>query len=339
MGGICLTHYLISTDVQKADNAGYKAKKDIIDILNDHVALYIPSKLRLINSIKYFTVGLEKLIKPIKEGDEVVIQFPLEGFYPLSVIWMKKLYKKLFLKKARIITIVHDLDGLRYEDEKKKKNDVTILNYSDYIIVHSEAMKCWLEKAGVTKHMIVLELFDYLANVQCNECVGHNKKIVFAGNLNKSYFLKYETAFDLDVFGPCDFINQLPKNISYQGSVNPEELIKYISRYYFGLVWDGSSLDEISGGVGEYLKFNAPHKFSLYLASGVPVITWKEAAIAKIIEKYELGIVVTSLNELQYKLNCLTEEKYNHIKRNVLNMQKRVLSGMCITTALEEVEK
>lgn len=334
-----MTRYLISTDVKQADNAGYKAKKDIVDILNNYVSLYIPSKLRVINSIKYLTVSLKKILKPIKADDEVVIQFPLEGFYPLSVIWMRELYKQLSKKKPHIITIVHDLDGLRYEDEKKKQNDVTILNYSDDIIVHSEAMKQWLEKSGVTKRMIVLELFDYLTDIQCNKLNENNKKIIFAGNLNKSHFLKEETIFNLDVFGPCEFIDQLPENVFYKGTLRPEELVDYISKYYFGLIWDGDSLDNISGNIGKYLRFNAPHKFSLYLASGVPVISWKESAIATIIEKYELGLVVSSLNELPEKLNRLTDEQFNQIKHNVYDMQKKVLNGMCITEALKKVRE
>lgn len=328
--------YLISTDVQMADNAGYKAKKDVINILTDYTALYIPSKLRLINSIKYLTIGLKKILSPIKDGDEVVVQFPLEGFYPLSVMWMKALYKQLSRRKAYIITVIHDLDGLRYQDERKKRNDVTILNYSDSIIVHSESMKQWLEDAGVVTNMIVLELFDYLSDIKSNQSVKNNGKIVFAGNLNKSQFLKLETLFDLDVFGPCDFINQLPQNVFYQGSVNPEKLIQYISKYRFGLVWDGNSLGEVSGNTGKYLRFNAPHKFSLYLAAGVPVITWKEAAIAKTIEKYDLGITISSLNELQNKLNQLTDEQYDKIKKNVINMQEKVLNGSCISDALRK---
>ena len=46
----------------------------------------------------------------------------------------------------------------------------------------------------------------------------------------------------------------------------------------FGLVWDGISVETCAGVYGEYLKVNNPHKTSLYLASGIPVIIWKEAA-------------------------------------------------------------
>lgn len=332
-----MTHYLISTDVKQANNAGYKAKQDIIHIMDDCVPIYIPSKLRIMNSLHYLTIGMKKLLLPIKEEDEVIVQFPLEGFYPLSILWMKALYKQLSLKKVHIITIVHDLDGLRYNDNKKRQNDVEILNYSDDIIVHSEAMKKWLIDAGVTKNMIILEMFDYLTN-DYELPSSLEQKIVFAGNLNKSPFLKQETLFNLDVFGPCDFVDQLPKNIQYHGSVSPDKLVQYISKYAFGLVWDGESLDEISGNTGHYLKYNAPHKFSLYLAAGVPVITWKEAAIADIIEKYQLGIVVESLNNLMPKLNQMTDMQYQQIRNNVYHVRQKVLNGKHILESMDKTK-
>ena len=331
-----MTQYLISTDVKQANNAGYKAKQDIVHIMDNCVSIYIPSKLRIMNSLYYLTIGIKKLFLPIKEGDAVIVQFPLEGFYPLSVLWMKAVYKQLSLKKAHIITIIHDLDGLRYDDNKKKQNDVDILNYSDDIIVHSEAMKKWLIDAGVKKNMVILEMFDYLTD-DYELPSDIEKKIVFAGNLNKSLFLKQETLFDLDVFGPCNFVDQLPKNIQYCGSVSPNALVQHISKYAFGLVWDGESLDEISGNTGNYLKYNAPHKFSLYLAAGVPVITWKEAAIAKVIEKYQLGIVVESLNDLPEKLNQLTTEDYNIVKNHVKKIQTGILQGNSIKKSLDQL--
>lgn len=334
-----MARFIISTDVQKAKNAGYKAKKDIINILSDFTPLYIPSKMRIFNTINYLTVGMKKLIQPIRENDEVIVQFPIEGFYSLSILWMEELYRQLVSKKAKIITLVHDLDGLRYENEKKKQNDISILNQSTTIIVHSEEMKQWLKESGIIRPMVVLELFDYLSDAKMVSAEKMKKKIVFAGNLNKSPFLKREISFDLDVFGPCCFVEELPDNVHYCGSLNPNKLTKYIENYAFGLVWDGESLNEITGNTGRYLKYNVPHKFSLYLASGLPVITWKEAAIAKIIKKYDLGIVVSSLNEVPGKLHQLTEERYGEIRENVCVIQNKILAGEYIKEALRKVNK
>lgn len=40
----------------------------------------------------------------------------------------------------------------------------------------------------------------------------------------------------------------------------------------FGLVWDGNSMDTCTGNYGSYLRINDPHKVSLYLSSGLPII-------------------------------------------------------------------
>lgn len=334
--------YLISTDIQQANNAGYKAKHDIITILNKIESIYIPSKLRIMNSVYYLTIGFKRLTKQINEGDTVIIQYPLEGFYPLSVIWMKKLYRYLSVqKKVRIISIIHDLDGLRYISDKKVKNEIKILNYSNTIIVHSNAMKQWLFDHGIKEIKIeILELFDYLSDKQINSINSDVlSEIVFAGNLNKSTFLKKETVLNLTAYGPCDFIEELPRNVHYKGSVSPDELVSIIANYQFGLVWDGESLDTITGNIGHYLKYNSPHKFSLYLAAGVPVITWKKAAIASVIEKYNIGIVVDSLTDVQEVINRLSEDQYLLMRENVTQIQTKLLKGEFIKEILRKIER
>ena len=37
--------------------------------------------------------------------------------------------------------------------------------------------------------------------------------------------------------------------------------------------------------VKDYLRINNPHKTSLYLACGIPIITWNKAAIAQYVRK------------------------------------------------------
>lgn len=90
--------------------------------------------------------------------------------------------------------------------------------------------------------------------------------------------------------------------------VPSEEFIKHIDAD-FGLVWDGDSLDGCSGEYGQYLKWNSPHKVSFYLRAGLPLIIWKEAAVAPIIEEAGAGITIWSLKELDDKLANLTPEQ------------------------------
>lgn len=57
-----------------------------------------------------------------------------------------------------------------------------------------------------------------------------------------------------------------------EGSYMPEELPEKLEAKY-GLVWDGLEITSCEGTFGQYLKYNNPHKFSLYMAAGIAVIT------------------------------------------------------------------
>ncbi|UXZ08780.1 hypothetical protein F1B95_08005 [Clostridium perfringens] len=62
----------------------------------------------------------------------------------------------------------------------------------------------------------------------------------------------------------------------YKKSLSPKEIVEKIEGD-FGLIWDGTSINICDGSFGEYTKFNTPHKLSMYIASEIPVIVWKEA--------------------------------------------------------------
>ncbi|MBT8943652.1 galactofuranosyltransferase, partial [Lactobacillus delbrueckii subsp. bulgaricus] len=80
----------------------------------------------------------------------------------------------------------------------------------------------------------------------------------------------------------------------------------------FGLIWYGSSIETCDGAFGNYLRYNDPHKLSLYLASALPVIIWSQAAEASFIIDNNLGLTIDSLNDLPKVLNKVTKEEYEH---------------------------
>ena len=137
-----------------------------------------------------------------------------------------------------------------------------------------------------------------------------------------------------ELYGP-DYSGSPGENISYHGSFSPDELISHINGH-FGLVWDGESCELCSGAYGQYLKYNNPHKFSLYLASGIPVIVWTESAIARYVEEKGIGLCVSSLEEMDIVLNDLEREKYYSIKDNVLKIRKDIISGKHLMAALAD---
>ena len=127
-------------------------------------------------------------------------------------------------------------------------------------------------------------------------------------------------------------------NVEYKGSFKPNE-IPYKLDGSFGLIWDGNSIDTCAGSVGEYMKYNNPHKLSLYIASGLPVIVWKQAAVAKFVEDNNIGFTVNSLKEIADQIDKLTEEDYKNYLVNIKKLQEKVCNGYFTNRALDEAEK
>ena len=125
-------------------------------------------------------------------------------------------------------------------------------------------------------------------------------------------------------------------NLSYQGVFSPEEIISKISGSY-GLVWGGSTVDGCSGPFGKYLGYNNPHKTSLYLLCGLPIIVWKKAAIAKFIEQEKIGITISSLEELDKVLSEITELQYKEFIKNVNKVRVQIAEGHYLSAAIEKI--
>ena len=104
------------------------------------------------------------------------------------------------------------------------------------------------------------------------------------------------------------------------------------------MILDGDTIETCSGNYGEYLKYNNPHKTSLYIASGLPIIIWKEAALAKYVKENNLGICVENLNDINKILEKLTNEDYESYKNNTINASKKLRNGYYILNAIQKVK-
>ena len=121
-------------------------------------------------------------------------------------------------------------------------------------------------------------------------------------------------------------------NVTYKGML-PSDEIPYLMEGDYGLVWDGDTISTCSSLLGEYLRYNNPHKLSLCVAAGKPIITWKEAAIADFINKNKIGITVSSLEELN---NMDLSKNYDIMRKNVLKLKKDVGEGKYLERAIEK---
>ena len=104
----------------------------------------------------------------------------------------------------------------------------------------------------------------------------------------------------------------------------------------FGFVWDGDSLDSCTGNFGEYLRWNSPHKVSFYLRAGLPIIIWKEAAVAPIVEKEGIGITIENIQELGSTLSRITPEQLAEMRKNVLRISERLREGEYLQDAIRQ---
>ncbi|MBQ1979529.1 MAG: galactofuranosyltransferase, partial [Alistipes sp.] len=188
-------------------------------------------------------------------------------------------------------------------------------------------------------------IFDYLSttNPQTAGEVKRPYRLLYAGALapHKNAFLYkigahihnyrfnlYGNGFKTEDATGSEYFN-------YLGFVPSDELIA-TAQGDFGLVWDGHSLDGCEGDLGEYLKYNNPHKTSLYLRCGVPVILWRQAALADFVEEHGIGLVVDSLRELDERLAALTEEEYLAMRQKVATVSQRIAEGRYIQEAVKQ---
>lgn len=122
-------------------------------------------------------------------------------------------------------------------------------------------------------------------------------------------------------------------NVIYDGVLLPDQIPKVLTKG-FGLIWDGDSIETCKGGFGDYLRYNNPHKLSLYLSSGLPVIIWKNAAEAKFVEENGVGYTVESLHDVQKLMEMISENKYKKMAERVREVSKRLIDGEYMQTAL-----
>lgn len=340
--------FFIGEKLEVDNHAGSKARTDINNILNKlkyNLIENIENKRFNLKIKKIFFLlklsNLNKLYKIITLRKKfLIIQYPF--YFNFIINWV--LYFILKRNFNKYILFIHDIDTIRDVSNKNIKNEINIFNNMYAIIVHNEKMKDFLIDNGVKTKIIVLELFDYLLNKEYpNRDYKLGKSVAFAGNLAKSEFLQREEIKDLNIkfnlYGPnFNSKNIKGKNIKYNGSYGPE-VIPYEIEGSFGLIWDGISLNECAGSFGNYLKVNNPHKLSLYIAAGLPVITWKKAAIADFIKKYDIGFTVDSLYDIEKIISSMDNKQYETYVQNVKKIQEKVCAGYFTKRALDEVEK
>jgi hypothetical protein len=243
---------------------------------------------------------------------------------------------------SKKILLLHDISSLRWGLNNTK--EMQLLKQFDAIICHSLPMAEYLKSNGVSSHFYVLDLFDYLMPDTYPIRNNYDKNtIVFAGNLSKTGFLNQLGSLDklhFNLYGvrspKVEELALIP-NVNYRGSFSSEQIVGEIEGGW-GLVWDGESLDSCTGLLGNYLRYNASHKFSMYIAACRPVIVWNQSAISAFVDKYHIGISIESLTNLSKKINDITDEEYQLMRTNIVKLKEKITSGAFLSKVLNDVQ-
>lgn len=340
-----MKYYIQETvfDEMRNKTAASKAREDINEIAEsmgfEAIGVEYDYQLRInkgfFSALKKLTTDWTKALSRIKKDDVVLIQFPL-NHHPLGIA---RQINKIHRRGGKVLILIHDIDCLRMASDsllqkakflKVRYEDFSILKCGDAIIAHNPHMIQKLITMGIRKEKTIsLDLFDYLVHVDVEEKERHSTDpIIIAGTLRKGkaeYVYNLPRTVNFELYG-VGYEDEEKDNIRYNGSFQPEELINAM-RGSFGLVWDGLSSETCTGLLGEYLKINNPHKTSLYLAAGIPVIVWEQAAIASFVSENNVGIKVSRINDITDIINQLSSEEYQEMVMNARQLSEKVRNG------------
>ena len=333
-----------NTDRYAFHTAGVKARVDADAILQKNG--YIPIDINFVGRrsgnvrsifqhAEIASLFKEKL-RFLRPDDTLVIQFP-----PINhSIFFKGVVRALVMRGVTVTALIHDLETIRLSNSddlpvatrfRLKREEVSVLALFSRLIVHNDSMRRYLSKTlGIPSvRMRVLGIFDYLTDAPlCKP----SDSVTVAGNLSmqKAGYVYYlPDGVDFLLYGPS--YEGIPlKNVTYRGSFAPNKL-PYVLEGGFGLVWDGDSPDTCTGVFGNYLRYNAPHKTSLYLALGIPVIIWDKAALADFVIKNNCGIAVSSLDLIP---SAIKTADVPQLRAGAVEISKKLRSGYFLSSAL-----
>lgn len=292
------------------------------------------SLLSKLNRLLY----LIRLFFTISSCDLVVFQFPLYARVHELLI------KLLRIKGVPVICLILDIEGLRDGNKALLEKDKKALQQFTLFIVHNERMQQWLLPLAPHAAIVQLQFFDFLTTPAQQQRVK-DRNIVFAGNLEKSPFVyklgeltRYCPTLSFSIYGPgLSGADQLPENVAHKGVYPPYELVQLV-KGSFGLVWDGPDIESCTGNYGSYLALNSPHKLSLYIMTGIPLLVPEMSASAALVKQYGIGCTIHSLLDLEKVIDSISEQQYHLMVENMRPLARQLSQGYFLTKALDQLD-
>ena len=331
-------NYYVLTREYDTQHAGAKAPADIrrvcLDLGFRPVDLPVVPVARLDRrNLKRYVLGPMKLLRLIARArptDIVLVQHPIVGRLE------KRLIPRL-CKRCRTIALVHDLDIIRNQEDLAY-DDLTFLSNFDVIISQNDKMLSYVAGEIPNAQNVSIDLFDYLTtrDARVTWSVGP-ERLYIIGNLNPSkagYLYEItDVKLPISAYGPNCQTQKLPVGVEWKGVLDMHNPA-FGAVDGFGVVWDGLSADGLEGVWGRYLLYNTPHKLSMYLMLGMPVIVPSESAVAGFVVDSGIGFAVASLSEVDALIAALTPDAWDRLKQNVLAARRGIMEGAYTRRAL-----
>lgn len=243
----------------------------------------------------------------VKRDDLLIYQYPTYIGNQFEVSFVEH----TVYRGVNLVLLIHDYERLRF-GINPGYNEIRVLNLASAIIVPNTKMRDQMREDGVTSKIILQHCWDFLTDrPYANELPA--REVVLAGAFAKTNLLStWNQNIKLIAYGRNDS-QQIPaENVDYRGVMPAEELVKQLPNC-FGLAWDTGD------NYGEYTRYNNPHKVAMYLALGMPVIVWRESAIAKLIQDNHIGFAINSLDEIEILLNAISDDELRALQQRVQN--------------------
>lgn len=318
-------NYIISPLQAASDQAVVKPKEDVA-----HYLQQIGFQPLWYNRfIKFEGDGdwagrIEGMLGPVQAGEVVIYQTPTYADITIE----KYIIEAVHQRHAKIVAFVQDVEYLRYPELYPKVEWLDYLNSFDVVMVSTTPMAAAIKADGVKRPIIISGPWGYVEPMTYHQ-PSFSRTLHYAGNLMKwkSGFLRHVPAsLDVQVYGSengqTNLSYPLGPGVTYRGTMSQAELGLTLTNG-FGLIWD----EDDQGHYAAYARINQAHKFSLYLALGLPVIANRESAIGAYIEQNQVGLVIDHLTQLPDVMAAQTEATYGPLVDQVKALSALIRAG------------
>lgn len=275
----------------------------------------------------------------IKKGATIFVQYTISCWQ--GALAFHLLDEKIKAKKnLKVVALIHDINRTDVLEDRLTANEKRFFTLCDKILVHCENMKTFFVRHGVAAEKLqIFEAFDYLTDVPMNPLTTeHMNTVNICGNLSPHKCgcyrdLKTIKGVDWRLYGPNFDPSFAADNVHYMGEFPPNVLPGQF-KCGWGLIWDGDSIGTQSGLFGDYQHYIHSHKFSLYLAAGLPVIVWSKSGVADFVTKNRIGIAIESLEEISQVFANMSLEVYAELRENARIWGQKLRRGEMIRTVV-----